>query len=92
MVQKEEKGPPAQVAFDAAGKPTRAAEAFALKHGIPVSKLTRKQAPKGEVVYAEYSVPAEKVLAEAIPEIIGGISFPKTMRWDDSGVRFARPV
>ncbi|MBI3322744.1 MAG: glycine--tRNA ligase subunit beta [Candidatus Omnitrophica bacterium] len=91
-VRKEEKGPPAQVAFDPAGKPTRAAEAFARKHGLNVNRLSVKETPKGRVVFAEYSVPVTKVLSEAIPEIIGGVAFPKTMRWDESGVRFARPV
>lgn len=91
-VRKEEKGPPAQVAFDAAGKPTRAAEAFAQKHGLKVSQLVLKDTPKGKGVFAIYSVPVGKVLTEAVPEIIAGIAFPKTMRWDESGVRFARPV
>ncbi len=92
QVCREEKGPPAQVAFDAQGKPTRAAEAFTQRHGLKVSQLTVRETPKGKVVYAEYSVPVTKVLSDAIPAIIGGIGFPKTMRWDESGVRFARPV
>jgi glycyl-tRNA synthetase beta chain len=92
VVKKKEKGPPAQVAFDAQGKPTRAAEAFAQRHGLRVPQLTREQTPKGEVLFAEYDVPAAKILAEKAPKIIEGIRFPKTMRWDSSGVRFARPV
>src|SRR5439155_3257204 len=35
-------------------------------------------------------------LAEALPEkadaIVGGFAFSKSMRWDDSGLRFSRPV
>ncbi len=92
VVKKKEKGPPAQVAFDPAGKPTRAAEAFAQKHGLKVSQLAREQTPKGEVLFAEYDLPVTKILAAAVPQIIQGIHFPKTMRWDASGVRFARPV
>lgn len=92
VIRKEEKGPPAQVAFDAEGKPTRAAEAFAQKHGLRAPQLTRRQTPKGEVTFAEYELPAAVALAEAVPEIIRKIPFPKTMRWDSSGVRFARPV
>jgi len=92
VVKKKEKGPPAQVAFDPSGKPTRAAEAFAQKHGLKVSQLVREQTPKGEVLFAEYDLPAAKILAEKVPQIIEGIHFPKTMRWDKSGVRFARPV
>lgn len=92
VIKKEEKGPPVQIAYDAEGKPTRAADAFAQKHGIKVSQLTRKQTPKGEVIFAEYEVPVVKALAEAVPEIVQKIAFPKTMRWDSAGARFARPV
>ncbi|MCM8812251.1 MAG: glycine--tRNA ligase subunit beta [Candidatus Omnitrophica bacterium] len=91
-VRREEKGPPEQVAFDAQGKPTRAAEAFAQRHGLKVSQLILKETPKGKGVFAEYSVPVTEVLSQAIPAIIGGIAFPKTMKWDSSGVRFARPI
>src|SRR5271170_7385316 len=36
---KEITGPPKSVAYDAEGKPTRAAESFAQKNGIALSKL-----------------------------------------------------
>ncbi|MBI1952576.1 MAG: glycine--tRNA ligase subunit beta [Candidatus Omnitrophica bacterium] len=91
-VCREEKGPPVSVAYDAQGRPTRAAEAFARRHGLPVSRLTRKQTPKAEVVVARYSLAVTEVLAQAVPQMIEGMVFPKTMRWDDSGARFARPV
>ncbi len=91
-IRRQEKGPPIQIAFDPSGKPTRAAEAFSKKHGLRVSELVRRQTPKGEMVFAEYDLPAAKVLAEAIPKIIQGVRFPKTMRWEESGVRFARPI
>ncbi|MDO8729898.1 MAG: glycine--tRNA ligase subunit beta [Candidatus Omnitrophota bacterium] len=92
VVKKKERGPPVQVAFDAQGRPARAAEAFAQKHNLKVTQLTREQTPKGEVLFAEYDVPVAKILAETVPELIQGIHFPKTMRWDESGVRFARPI
>ena len=92
VVKKQEKGPPAQVAFDAQGKPTRAAEAFAQKHGLKVAQLVRRDSPKGPLVFAEYDLPVTQILSAAVPEIIQGIRFPKTMRWDESGVRFARPI
>ncbi len=92
VIRKEEKGPPVSIALDPQGKPTRAADSFAQKHGIPVGKLVRKETPKGEFLFAEYDVPVVKALAEAVPEIIQRIPFPKTMRWDSSGARFARAV
>ena len=40
-------GPPARVAFDAAGKPTKAAEAFALKLGLGVDALDQEADRQG---------------------------------------------
>jgi len=36
--------------------------------------------------------PTPEVLAEALPKWIAGISFVKTMRWNESGVAFSRPI
>ena len=47
-VTREITGPPKSVAFDAAGEPTRAALSFAEKQGVPVSKLSTINTPKGE--------------------------------------------
>lgn len=92
VVREEVVGPPVSVAFDAAGKPTRAAEAFAQKMGAPVARVCQKETWRGERLFFEKSTPVEQVLTTAIPRIIQQIAFPKTMRWDESGVRFARPV
>src|SRR5437867_1351354 len=43
-------GPPARVAFDAEGKPTKAALAFATKLGVGVEALARIATDKGEYV------------------------------------------
>ena len=93
IVTQREDGPPVRIAFDAQGKPTLAAQAFAQRNGLKVSQLVREKNEKGiEVVSAQFDEPVTQVLARAIPEIIQGIRFPKMMRWDDSGVRFARPI
>lgn len=85
-------GPPLSVAFDAEGKPTRAAEAFAQKCGVKVSQLIKKETNRGPRLVSERSIPVKQVLAAAIPQILQKIAFQKTMRWDSSGARFARPV
>ncbi len=36
--------------------------------------------------------PAPEVLAEALPGLVAGINFTKSMRWNDSGVAFSRPI
>ncbi|MBI3318721.1 MAG: glycine--tRNA ligase subunit beta, partial [Candidatus Omnitrophica bacterium] len=37
-------------------------------------------------------IPVRKVLSALLPQILQQIAFPKTMRWDGTGTRFARPV
>jgi len=36
--------------------------------------------------------PAKKILAEILPRIISKLQFPKTMVWESTGFRFARPL
>lgn len=88
-------GPPKSVAFDSGGNATRAAMAFAQKHGVAVSRLKTIQTPKGEylsVVRREKGESAQKILQHLIPEAISKIQFPKTMYWSQDKFRFARPL
>ncbi len=89
-------GPPIKVAFDAEGKPTRAAESFAQKNSTRVDRLSRIETPKGHYLGLRKSVRgrfARAILAEALPEVILGISFPKSMYWTSkTGPRFIRPI
>lgn len=90
-----EKGPPASRAFDADGKPTKAAEGFARGKGLSVEDLRVEVIDGGEYVVAQVRTegrPATVVLAEALPDLIASISFGKTMRWNGSGVAFSRPI
>ena len=89
------KGPPAERAFDAEGKPTRAAEGFAKSRGLPVEALEIREMDGGRyaaAVVEEKGRPALEVLAEALPDVVSGIRFDKNMRWNSSGVTFSRPV
>jgi glycyl-tRNA synthetase beta chain len=95
-VTREISGPPKAVAFDAAGQPTRAAMSFAEKQGLPVSKLTIVNTPKGEYVVARQLVrgrPAAEILREILPEAIREISWPRSMIWTGAqSPRFIRPI
>ncbi len=89
------RGPQVRIAYDAEGNPTRAAEGFARGQGIAVSALqTRVIDGKDYVVavLAEEGRDAAAVLAEVLPRVIAGISFPQSMRWNGSGVSFGRPL
>ena len=66
-VMREITGPPKSVAYDDVGEPTRAAMSFAEKQGMPVSKLSIVNTPKGEYLSAKQVVigrPAAKILGE----------------------------
>jgi glycyl-tRNA synthetase beta chain len=92
---KEAMGPSKSVAFDPAGQPTRAAMGFAAGQGVAVHELQVRQTPKGEYLFAvkqELGRPTKVVLGELLPQLIAKLSFPKAMKWNTTGVRFARPV
>ena len=92
---KETMGPSKAVAFDSAGQPTRAATGFAAGQGVAVQDLQFRQTPKGEYLFAvkqEDGRLANVVLKELLPQLIAKLSFPKAMKWNNTGVRFARPV
>ena len=89
------RGPSAKIAFDAEGKPTKAAIGFARGKGLDVDALERREENGVEYVFAERSVPARDV-AELLPGVlegvITGISWPKSCRWGTRGEYFSRPV
>jgi glycyl-tRNA synthetase beta chain len=88
-------GPPKEVAFDKQGNLTAAALGFAKAHKVDASQLTVKKKGKKEVICFEKTSKGRKtkaVLKEILPEIIKKIEFPKSMRWEAEGIRFARPV
>ncbi len=92
---KEAMGPSRTVAFDGAGQPTKAAIGFAGSQGVGVADLELRPTPKGEYVFAvkrDPGRPTPALLADFLPELIRGLTFPKSMRWNSSGMRFARPI
>ncbi len=92
---KEAMGPSKAVAFDQSGQPTRAAIGFAAGQGVPVESLQVRQTTKGEYLFAvkqEKGQAVAAVLTQTLPQLLGKLSFPKAMQWNQTGVRFARPV
>lgn len=89
-------GPPAKIAFDASGRPTKAALGFAKKLGVDPSALSIYRKDNGE----EYVQAAVKVgggwtfdlLPEILKEIALSLNFPKSMRWGYGSIRFVRPI
>ena len=88
-------GPSRKAAYDAEGKPTRAAEGFARGQGVDVSALQIIVTEKGEylaVTKQETGRATYELLAGILPNLIANIPFRKSMRWGDQDVRFARPI
>ncbi len=91
----EAKGPAWKSAFDANGNPTKAAHGFARSRGLDISDLEMREV--GGVQYAfavsrTSGLPAKEMLPEVMLRIIKSIVFPKNMYWNESMVRFARPI
>jgi glycyl-tRNA synthetase beta chain len=67
----------------------QAAAGFAKKHGVEVGELEVRDGFLGVTVPGR---DLRDVLPEQIDRVVRGFSFTKSMRWDESGIRFARPV
>ena len=76
------KGPPEELA-------EKAAAGFAKKHGVSIDQLVTRD---GFLGVERPGQPLVAVLPERLDRIVRGLSFTKSMRWDESGIRFARPV
>ena len=88
-------GPRVEAAFDNEGKPTKACLGFAKSKGVEVSDLVKVDSDKGQVVAVRRSVKgksAAAVLPELLVDLLGSLSFPKTMRWGEGKHLFARPI
>ncbi|NPV90252.1 MAG: glycine--tRNA ligase subunit beta [Firmicutes bacterium] len=91
----EVKGPSRKAAYDAQGKPTKAAEGFARSQGLSVDALEMRTTPSGEYLYAvkrETGRPTDEIIGGFLVSWITGLSFPKPMRWAYNEMRFARPI
>ena len=91
----EKLGPNISGAFDAEGKPTKAAEGFARSCGVEFSQLQRTQTDKGERLIFR-STQAGKLTIELLPAIVATaldqLPIPKRMRWGARRDEFVRPV
>jgi len=93
--QWEKLGPAKRVAFDDDGSPTKAAIGFARAQGVNVEELVILTTDKGEYVGVRKTlkgVPTASLLPEILAESILALPFPKSMRWGEVTVRFARPI
>ncbi|MBR2865778.1 MAG: glycine--tRNA ligase subunit beta [Elusimicrobiaceae bacterium] len=94
-IQKEVKGPPAKLLKDANGAFTPQSAGFAQRNGIKPEDLIIKETEKGPFIYADLHIKGEKT-AHLLPEIfvgiITGMEFAKNMVWEESGLKWGRPI
>lgn len=102
----ERRGPPLSTAYDAEGNALPAAAGFFQSIGIPktptlaelrkgIPSVSLRTVKDKEYLFAEVHEEARStlpLLAEALPKLILSIPFPKTMRWGDSDIAYARPL
>ncbi|MBT0334608.1 glycine--tRNA ligase subunit beta [Morganella morganii subsp. morganii] len=91
----EKRGPAIAQAFDAEGKPTKAAEGWARGCGITIDQADRMVTDKGEwLLYraVEKGNKAKELLADMVSRALAKLPIPKLMRWGDKETHFVRPV
>ena len=91
----EKRGPAVSSAFDAEGKPTKAAEGWARGCGITVEQAERIATDKGEWLVHHAKIegqPTKNLLNSIVANALAKLPIPKPMRWADKTVQFIRPV
>ncbi|PQQ31861.1 glycine--tRNA ligase subunit beta [Photorhabdus luminescens] len=91
----EKRGPAIAQAFDAEGKPTKAAEGWARGCGITAAQAERLVTDKGEWLLYRALVKgrrATELLSGMVNHALSKLPIPKLMRWSDKETQFVRPV
>lgn len=89
------RGPAISAAFDAAGRPTKAAEGFARSVGVSVDALERLETKQGAWLICQQlqsGASLSAILQHALAGIVKSLPMPKTMRWGNHELRFLRPL
>ncbi len=91
----EKFGPAVAAAFDAEGKPSKAAEGFARGCGVEVAELERAMDGKNERLVFRAKVhgqPAVALLPGIVEQSLNELPIPKRMRWGATRHEFVRPA
>jgi glycyl-tRNA synthetase beta chain len=96
-LREEVVGPPVGAAFGPDGAPTKAGLGFAQKNGVDPATLEKREVPgkKGLYAVAQRHVVGQStraLLPELLAGLVGGIAWPKSMRWGWGEATFVRPV
>ncbi len=89
------KGPPARIAYDAEGKPTKALEGFMRTQGVTAEQVYVAREGNADYIFArrvEVGGSIGLVLPDLLKNLVLSLEFPKSMRWGSRSIRFARPI
>ncbi len=75
--------------------PPAALDGFLKKTGLTKDQLTVQADPKGDFYIAKIEKdgrPAPALIAEAVIETVRAFPWPKSMKWEESGLQWVRPL
>lgn len=90
-LSKENRGPAVNIAFDADGNPTKAAQGFARGHGVKPEELVTKDGYVYAMVHEKGGQTVD-LLGETLKGLVDGLNFPNNMHWADLDYKFIRPL
>jgi glycyl-tRNA synthetase beta chain len=91
----EKRGPSVDKAYLPDGKPSKALLGFLKGNGIGLEDTQIRTAGNREYVFLKRKIKGRDtafLLPGVLDSTLRSISFPKTMRWEESGFLFARPI
>ena len=75
--------------------PQKAIDGFCKSAGVTREKCEERETPKGLFLFAIIQKKGRFTsdqLADMLPEALAAVSWPKSMRWEESGTRWVRPI
>ncbi len=90
-VEEEKRGPSVKIAFDAEGKPSKAAIGFARGQKVNAEDLVTRDGYVYAVIHQQ-GKPAAEILKTLLPKIICDLNFPNNMHWGNLDFKFIRPL
>lgn len=90
-LSKENRGPAVNIAFDADGSPTKAAQGFARGQGVKPEELVTKDGYVYAMVHEKGGQTVD-LLGDTLKGLVDGLNFPNNMHWADLDYKFIRPL
>ena len=90
-LSKENRGPAVNIAFDADGNPTKAAQGFARGQGVKPEELVTKDGYVYALVHEKGGQTVD-LLGDTLKGLVDGLNFPNNMHWADLDYKFIRPL